>query len=174
MSDRLTLNWSGRHCLVWAGGKTRMRNVTLDSSSEDDISVVMQNRAKTGSSRKYLTPVALKIFAPGYGSHVNMAEVGQLGAESEELRLAWAWLQHATDLVTSGQLRSHLRSYSTHPQSIWIQSSIIMYFITIRSGQVRVPGVRAILRSGGSSSSEARLVSFRYLLRITLLLKDEQ
>ena len=109
MSDRLTLNWSGRHCLVWAGGKTRMRNVTLDSSSEDDISVVMQNRAKTGSSRKYLTPVALKIFAPGYGSHVNMAEVGQLGAESEELRLAWAWLQHATDLVTSGQLRSHLR-----------------------------------------------------------------
>ena len=103
---------------MWAGGKTRMRNVTLDSSSEDDISVVMQNRAKTGSSRKYLIPWVLKIFATGYGSHVNMAEVGQLGAESEELRLAWAWLQHATDLVTSGQLRSHLRSYTKHPPSI--------------------------------------------------------
>ena len=109
---------------MWAGGKTRMRNVTLDSSSEDDISVVMQNRAKTGSSRKYLTPVALKIFAPGYGSHVNMAEVGQLGAESEELRLAWAWLQHATDLVTSGQLRSHLRSYTTHAPSIIINNEL--------------------------------------------------
>ena len=54
-----------------------------------------------------------------------MAEVGQLGAESEELRLAWAWLQHATDLVTSGQLRSHLRSYTTHPKSIIINNGTL-------------------------------------------------
>ena len=48
MSDRLTLNWSGRHCLVWAGGRAMMRAVTLDSDNEEDIAVVMMNRAKTG------------------------------------------------------------------------------------------------------------------------------
>ena len=46
MSDRLTLNWSGRHCLVWAGGRAMMRAVTRDS--EEDIAVVMMNRAKSG------------------------------------------------------------------------------------------------------------------------------
>ena len=48
MSDRLTVNWSVRHCLVWAGGKTRMKTVTLDTGGDQDIAVIMQNRAKTG------------------------------------------------------------------------------------------------------------------------------
>lgn len=48
VSDRLTLNWSGRHCLVWAGGRAMMKAVTLDSDNEEDIAVVMMNRAKTG------------------------------------------------------------------------------------------------------------------------------
>ena len=50
MSDRLTLNWSVRHCLVWAGGRAMMRAVTLDSEQEEDIAVVMMNRAKSGKS----------------------------------------------------------------------------------------------------------------------------
>ena len=48
VSDRLTLNWSGRHCLVWAGGRAMMRAVTRDSDTEEDIAVVMMNRAKSG------------------------------------------------------------------------------------------------------------------------------
>ena len=48
VSDRLTVNWSGRHCLVWAGGKNRMKTVTLDADNDDDIAVIMQSRAKTG------------------------------------------------------------------------------------------------------------------------------
>ena len=46
VSDRLTLNWSGRHCLVWAGGRARMKTVTLDTNNDDDINVVMQQKAR--------------------------------------------------------------------------------------------------------------------------------
>ena len=52
VSDRLTVNWSGRHCLVWAGGKNRMKTVTLDADNDDDIAVLMQSRAKTGTCTK--------------------------------------------------------------------------------------------------------------------------
>ena len=56
---------------------------------------------------------------------------------SEELSLAWAWLQHASDLAASGQLRPHTRS------------------------GVRVPGARSILRSAASGgSSEARAMAW--------------
>lgn len=61
-----------------------------------------------------------------------MTDIGVQGG-SEELGVAWAWLHHATDLVSSGQLRSF-----------------------VRSGQVRVPGARSILRSVGVGSSEVR------------------
>ena len=53
-------------------------------------------------------------------------------AGGEELSLAWAWLQHASDLAASGQLRPHTRS-----------------------GQVRVPGARSILRSAQGSEVRA-------------------
>lgn len=115
VSDRLTLNWSVRHCLVWAGGKNTMKNITLDTESDTDIAVVMQERAKRG-----------------YGSAVNMKEVGTTVSE-EELRLSWVWCQHSSDLLQSGKLRSH-----------------------VRSGQCKVPGVRTVLRSGQSVSSQVR------------------
>ena len=92
VSDRLTLNWSVRHCLVWAGGKSRMRNITLDTDSDTDIAVVMQERARRG-----------------YGSAASMRDVGT-GSEEEELRLSWVWCHHSADLLQSGKLRSHVRS----------------------------------------------------------------
>ena len=55
---------------------------------------------------------------------------------SEELSLAWAWLQHASDLAASGQLRPHTRA-----------------------GQVRVPGARSILRSA-SGVSEVKAMAW--------------
>ena len=33
---------------MWAGGRAMMRAVTLDSDTEEDIAVVMMNRAKSG------------------------------------------------------------------------------------------------------------------------------
>ena len=56
-------------------------------------------------------------------------------AGSEELSLAWAWLQHASDLAASGQLRPHTRS------------------------GVRVPGARSILRSA-SGASEVKAMAW--------------
>ena len=69
----------------------------------------------------------------GYGSKTTELDATDAGAE--ELGLAWAWLRHAADLATSGQLRPHTRS-----------------------GQVRVPGARSILRTGGAA--EVRAVSW--------------
>ena len=66
----------------------------------------------------------------GYGSKTTELDATDAGAE--ELGLAWAWLQHAADLATSGQLRPHTRS-----------------------GQVRVPGARSILRMGGAAEVRA-------------------
>ena len=109
MSDRLTLNWSGRHCLVWAGGRSRMRTVTLDTDSDDDIAVVMQRRA-----------------GAGYGGDQSYQIT-----DDEELRLAWSWCSHVTDLVTSGHMRQ-----------------------SVRSG-VRCPGVRSVLRSGHSTQQRS-------------------
>ena len=77
------------------------------------------------------------IYITGYGGNSNMTEAGLLGG-CQELGLAWSWCQHAADLVTSGQLRSY-----------------------VRSGQVRVPGVRSILRSaGGGGSTEVKSSSW--------------
>jgi len=115
VSDRLTLNWSVRHCLVWAGGKRRMKNITLDTDCDKDIAVVMQERARRG-----------------YGSSANMRDVGE-NSEGEELRLCWVWCQHSADLLQSGKLRSH-----------------------VRSGEVRSPGVRTVLRPGLGLSSQLR------------------
>ena len=92
VSDRLTLNWSVRHCLVWAGGKRRMKNITLDTDTDTDIAVVMQNRARRG-----------------YGRAANMRDVG-LEISDEELRLCWLWSQHSAELHQAGRLRSYVRS----------------------------------------------------------------
>ena len=64
-----------------------MKTVTLDSDNDDDIAVVMQTRAKLG-----------------YGSDRSYKVT-----DDEELAMAWSWCDHVTDMVTSGQLRQHVR-----------------------------------------------------------------
>ena len=60
-----------------------MRTVTLDTDSDDDIAVVMQRRAGAGHGGDQSYQVT----------------------DDEELRLAWSWCSHVTDLVTSGHMR---------------------------------------------------------------------
>jgi len=88
VSDRLTINWSARHCLVWSAGRSKLRSAVCGLGSDiDDIAVVMEERAKDGYA--------------GYGT---LADVGSK-AKCDELAMTWSWLHHASELVEQGQVR---------------------------------------------------------------------
>ena len=86
VSDRLTLNWSARHALVWSAGRAKLRSLSLEEGQLDieDVSILMESRAREG----YSTSSAVVMGG------------GELG-------LAWGWLRHAEGygevLVKGGQ-----------------------------------------------------------------------
>lgn len=77
VSDRLTLNWSARHNLVWSAGRAKLRSLALDESQLElgDISILMERRARAG-------------YTPSSGREMG----GDLG-------LAWGWLAAAQALA---------------------------------------------------------------------------
>jgi len=109
VSDRLTINWSARHCLVWSAGRAKLRSAACELNNDiKDIAVLMQERSKEG-----------------YAGSGSLADAGSK-AHCPELAMTWSWLQHASDLIDSGQVRSVGRG-------------------------ARVPGVRSVLKSRGRS-----------------------
>ena len=75
VSDRLTLNWSARHALVWSAGRAKLRSLCVDEGQLDiaDVSILMETRARQG----YSASTAVEVVGGG------------------ELGLAWGWLRHA-------------------------------------------------------------------------------
>ena len=78
VSDRLTLNWSARHALVWSAGRVKLRCLSLEEGQLDieDVSITMESRARQG----YRGSNAITVVGGG------------------ELGLAWGWLRHAENL----------------------------------------------------------------------------
>ena len=78
VSDRLTLNWSARHALVWSAGRVKLRCLSLEEGQLDieDVSITMESRARQGYSGS---------------SAITVVGGGELG-------LAWGWLRHAENI----------------------------------------------------------------------------
>jgi len=81
VSDRLTLNWSARHNLVWSAGRAKLRSLDMWDGQMDleDVSIVMEERARAGYTAATATLT------------------GELG-------LTWAWIKHGQALVEGGGL----------------------------------------------------------------------
>lgn len=74
VSDRLTLNWSARHHLVWSAGRAKLRYLGLGEGGPElgDVSILMEGRARAG----YTASTAAELAGGG------------------DLGLAWCWLRH--------------------------------------------------------------------------------
>lgn len=87
VADRLTLNWSSRHGLMWSSGGSNLISLepranfkSLDKSSSQiplnivDIGTVMQERAKRG-----------------YAEDINLADIEKYKLDTE-LATVWSWI----------------------------------------------------------------------------------